>query len=71
MSDLASVIKDMTGAAESYLSGLSSDLRDKTTLPFDDVIHATRARSGNNTRSASIRRWTTSRCVLARRVERL
>jgi len=37
MSDLATVIKDMTGAAESYLSGLSSEGREKTTLPFDDV----------------------------------
>src|SRR4051812_6760812 len=36
MRDLSSVIKDMTGNAESYLSGLSSDLREKTTLPFDN-----------------------------------
>lgn len=37
MSDLASVIKDMTSAAKSYLDGLSSEGREQTTQPFDDV----------------------------------
>src|SRR5689334_20283598 len=37
MSDLASVIQDMTGAAKAYLNGLSSEGREQTTLPFDDV----------------------------------
>jgi hypothetical protein len=37
MSDLASVISEMNGAAAAYLEGLGSEAREKTTQPFDEV----------------------------------